>query len=495
MAPQDPSMPFPARPGRSTNASIDILRWPIVGAVLRWRRLRTATQIALLLVAAVVIVHGLVGPDLAPKNLSTVLSWIHYRGLLIGALLLAGNAFCGACPMILVRDLGRRVRRPTRHWPRWLGPKWVALGLFVVVLFTYELFDLWAWPAATAWLVLGYFGTALVVDMTFTGAAFCKHVCPVGQFNFIASTLSPLELGVREPAVCRSCRTVDCIKGRRDEHVPATIIQRGCELALFLPSKVGNLDCTFCLDCVQACPHDNVIIGFRPPGDELVDDRRRSSIGRLSRRPDLAALALVFTFGALLNAFAMIGPVYAAEEWIAQLLGTTSEAPVLGIIFVVGLVILPVTLCAAAAWLTGRLSSRSDLTVVDRAVRFSYALVPFGVGVWLAHYGFHFLTGMWTFVPVTQSAVMDLVGRPLLGEPNWRWMGMRPGSVFPLQLGAVLLGAFGSILLVSRVSERDHPESARPAAAPWAVMVIGLAILALWILSQPMEMRGTGLGG
>ena len=69
------------------------------------------------------------------------------------------------------------------------------------------------WPAATAWLVVGYFGAALLVDLTFTGAAFCKYVCPVGQFNFIASTLSPLEVGVRELDVCHGCTTVDCIKG------------------------------------------------------------------------------------------------------------------------------------------------------------------------------------------------------------------------------------------------------------------------------------------
>ena len=98
------------------------------------------------------------------------------------------------------------------------------------------------------------------------------------------------------------------------------------------------------------------------PGDELADDRRRSSIGRLSRRPDLAALALVFTFGALLNAFAMIGPVYAAEEWIARVLGTTSEAPVLGLIFVVGLVVLPLALCAARGMADAVVSPSVDPT-------------------------------------------------------------------------------------------------------------------------------------
>jgi ferredoxin len=475
--------------------AIDALRWPVIGRVLRWKHLRTASQIVLGLVAVAVVLHGLFGPQMAPKNLSTVLTWIHYRGLLIGALLAAGNAFCGACPMILVRDLGRRLRRPTRHWPAWLGRKWVALALFVAVLFAYELFDLWSLPAATAWLVIGYFAAALLVDTTFTGAAFCKHVCPVGQFNFIASTLSPMEVDVREPAVCRTCTTLDCIRGRRDGPASAPVTQRGCELGLFLPLKVGNLDCTFCLDCVQACPHDNVSIGYRVPGEELADDRPRSVIGRLSRRPDLAALALVFTFGALLNAFAMTSPVYAVEEHIGKAIGTRSEAPVLGLVFLFALGILPLAACGGAAWLTRRMTSTRTPTIQEIAVRYAYALVPFGVGMWLAHYSFHFLTGMWTIVPVTQSAAIDAAGRALLGEPDWRWMGMRPGGVFPLQLGMVLLGALGSLVVAHRISERDSAGRAMRASAPWMVVIIALAAAALWILAQPMEMRAAGLGG
>ena len=473
----------------------DVLRWPVVGPLLRWRRLRTATQVGLLLVAVAVVLHGLLGPQLAPTNLSTVLTWIHYRGLLIGALLAAGNAFCGACPMILVRDLGRRLRRPVRHWPHWLGRKWVAIGLFAGVLFVYELFDLWALPAATAWLVIGYFGAALAVDTAFTGAAFCKHVCPVGQFNFVASTLSPLELGVRDGSVCERCKTVDCIKGRRDERTQATITQRGCELGLFLLSKVGNLECTFCLDCVQACPHDNVAIAFRVPGEELIDDRHRSVIGRLSGRVDLAVLALLFTFGALLHAFAMIGPVYQITGWLARALGTSAEAPVLGVLFIVGLGIIPVALCGAAALVARTLALTPTPGIKDGAVRYAYTLIPFGLGVWVAHYGFHFLTGVWTVIPVVQSAAIDATGRALLGAPDWRWLGMRPGAVFPLQIGVTLLGGLGSLMLVHRLAEQDRDTLGSRAGIPWSLLVVGLSAFALWILAQPMEMRGTWLGG
>ena len=472
----------------------DLLTWPVVGAVLRWRHLRTATRTVLLLVAAVLVAHGLFGPPFAPTNLATLGTWIHYRGLLIGVLLVAGNAFCHACPMILARDLARRVHPPRRRWPGRLSSKWLALPLFATVLFAYEAYDLWSAPAATAWLIVGYFGGAIVVDTVFSGAAFCKYVCPVGQFNFVASTLSPLEIRARDTGVCAGCRTVDCLKGRRAPEAPAVILQRGCELHLFVPTKVGNLECTFCLDCVQACPHDNVALATRVPGDELADDRRRSVIGRLSRRPDVAALALLFTFGALLNAFAMTAPVLAVERWFVTGLRATSKGQALAALFVLGLVALPLALCSAAAYVTHLVGGARATFIPVRtiAASYAYALVPLGCGIWLAHYAFHFLTGFGTIVPVTQSAALDAFGWPILGEPFWGWLGMRPGLVLPLQVGAVLLGGIGSTSLIQRISERDYRGHAAEAGAPWVVIAVALTAAALWILMQPMDMRGTG---
>jgi polyferredoxin len=498
-----------------SGAPFDLLRWPIVGPFLRWRHARTSLQLVLLLAAAVVVVNGLVGPAIAPSNLSTVLTWVHYRGLLIVALLAVGNVFCTGCPFVLVRDAGRRLRAPGMTWPRRLRTKWMAVALVGLVLFAYELFDLWALPRATAWLVLGYFAAALLVDLVFTGATFCKYLCPVGQFSFIASTLSPLEIRVRQLDTCRSCHTVDCIKGRREPTapeapaapavpaataVPAVVRQRGCELALFLPSKVGNLDCTFCLDCVHACPHDNVAIGARVPGLELVEAGRRSGVGWITRRPDLVALSVVFVFGGLVNAFGMIAPARAAEDWLRSTLGVSSEAAALATIFLVGLVAAPLVILGSAAAASDAVASRG-LASRDRrgaaatASSYVFALVPLGCGIWLAHYGFHLLTGILTIVPVSQSAAIELTGRPLLGDPLWTWTGFRPGAVLPLEIGAVLLGAIGAAALAYLVSERDSPSRAVAATIPWVVAIAGLASLAIWILIQPMQMRGLGVSG
>ncbi len=409
----------------------DVLRWPLVGSFLRWRYARTSLQFALLLVAAVLILHGLFGPQVAPANLATVLSWVQYRGWLILALLVAGNFFCTACPFVLVRDQGRRLTAPSRKWPRWLRVKWIGIALFIGVLFAYELFDLWGLPRATAWLVLGYFAAALAIDLQFTGATFCKYLCPIGQFSFVASTMSPLELQVRQPETCRACRTVDCIKGRRDEAVPSRVLRRGCELALFLPTKVGNLDCTFCMDCVQACPHDNIAVATRVPGLELVDPRRRSGIGWLPRRRDVAALVVVFVFGGLINALGMTAPARAMEQGLVNLLGAQSESPVLAALFAIVLIAIPILLLGIAGMLTASLTHRGLSSTLDVVTRYSYTLVPLGFGVWLAHYGFHLLTGVLTLIPVTQSAVLDHVRLAGTGDASVAVDGNETGTGLP----------------------------------------------------------------
>ena len=476
-------------------ADIDILRWPLVGRLLKWRHARTSLQLALLVAAAVVVLHGLFGPDIAPGNLATVLTWVHYRGLLVVALLAAGNFFCAGCPFVLVRDWGRRLHAPTRLWPKRLRGKWIAVVLFAAVLFSYERFDLWALPRGTAYLVLAYFGAALAIDLVFKGGTFCKHLCPIGQFNFVASTMSPLELRIRNAPTCQSCRTSDCIAGRRSPEAPNVIVQRGCELGLYLPAKVGNIDCTFCLDCVQACPHDNIAIAVRTPGLELFDARRRSGIGRLGDRPDIALLVVLFVFGALLNAFAMVAPVHHLEQWLAQKIGSTSESVVLGCLFVFGLGVAPFLLLGTAAGVT-RIHTGDQAASIGRVfMRYAYGLVPLGFSMWLAHYGFHFFTGALTVVPVTQSAAIDVLGGAALGDPLWRWVGMRPGAVFPFQLGCILLGTAGSLAVMHLISCRDYPDRSAGATVPWAVVVVLLAATAIWILFQPMEMRGTGLAG
>lgn len=491
-----------AKPG-SRRSSFDLLRVPLLGGFLRWRHSRVALQIPLLLLGLIMIAHAFWGPQMAPKNLAVLLTWVHFRGMVVVVILLAGNLFCMACPFLLPRELARRWFTPRWEWPRMLRSKWPAIGLFVLVLFLYELFDLWADPWWTGVLIVGYFALATTVDALFRRASFCKHVCPIGQFNFLGSTLSPLEVAVRDKQVCGGCRTKDCIRGVRSAAHPARgprdflpalpVIQRGCELALFQPRKVGNLDCTFCLDCVYACPHDNLGILARLPAEEWAVNGTRSGIGKVERRFDVTVLATVFTFGALLNAFAMISPVYALEQWVAEVTGLRAEWPILAGMFAVALVLEPALLLGSAAlvsrWVAGL--SESVLALVNR---FARSLVPMGFGVWLAHYGFHFFTGFLTVIPVTQNAVVQAFGWPWLGEPLWQLGGLPQTIVMPMEVGFMILGLLGSWIVAWPLARDLSPRRVWSVFLPWAVLHLLLFASAMWIMNQPMDMRGTFLG-
>ena len=466
---------------------------PLLGKLLTRKHARTLLQIPLFIISGTMILHGLFGPSLAPKNIATTFTWVHFRGALVFVLLFAGNFFCLACPFMLVRNLARKFFHPVRNWPRSLRNKWIATGLLITMLFVYEWLDLWASPWWTAWLIISYFAGALVIDAIFKHAPFCKFVCPIGQFNFVSSTVSPLEVKVRDHDVCTRCATKDCIRGTREPAAPLVVIQRGCELALFQPRKVGNIDCTFCLDCVQACPHDNIGIISRLPATELMTDEMRSGVGYLSKRKDLTALVIVFSFGALLNAFGMVSPVYALEQWLANALGISYELPVLAVVFALFLVLEPLLLIGVAAWLT-RLWEGRNRSLIAVAVRYSYSLVPLGFGIWLAHFGFHFLTGLYTLIPVTQAAVAEL-GWAGLGEPRWGQSGLPPDVVQLFEFGFIALGLLGSLLVsyaIVAAEKVDHPTRV---FSIWAAVSLLMAVSAFWLMSQPMEMRGVVLGG
>lgn len=454
----------------------------LLGRFLGWRHARLTIQVPMLLLAGLIIADGLTGPELAPLNLAGVLPWIHWRGLLVLGLLVMGNVFCMGCPFMLPRNWMRRWLRPPWSWPRWLRSKWLAIGLLGVFLWAYEAFALWASPWWTAWIALGYFAAILVIDGLFRGAAFCKYVCPIGQFNFVQALLSPVTIGVRDLGRCESCETKDCIRGGND--VP------GCELRLFQPRKAGNLDCTFCLDCIHACPHDNVGLVPAVPGAELWHDRARSGIGRLSRRFDLAALVLVLVFGAFANAAGMVEPVVAWQDRLAGWLGLPTFW-IVTLSFIGTVLVLPWLLIAAAALLARCLGSgHPDMRAT--ALRFTYALVPIGCAMWLSHYTFHFFTSAGTAIPVTQRFAQDL-GMSFLGAPEWACSCCQSVAAWIPRLELIFLdlGLLLSLYAGYRIARQLSPQSPLRALAPWALLIVLLFAAGVWIVLQPMQMRGT----
>ena len=470
-------------PTPTTSPRFDLLRVPILGPFLRWRYSRQTLQVPMFLLAVAVVIDGFLGPDVAPMNLAGVLPWVHWRGLLILGLLVAGNVFCTACPFMLPRTIARRFLPTGMNWPRRLRGKWLAIGLLVTFFTAYEAFSLWDSPRLTAWIIVGYFVAAFTIDGLFRGAAFCKYVCPIGQFNFVQSLASPLEVAVRDPKVCAACKTKDCIRGRDD--IP------GCELDLAQPRKHGNMDCTACLDCVHACPHDNIGILAGSMGKGLSDDPFRSGVGRFSQRPDIAALVFVLVFAAFANAAGMVGPVLEWEAQTRQRLGWESERPLIVGLSVLALVVAPVVLVGLAAWMSRVLGGLKQPTTVV-ASRFAFAFVPLGFAMWCAHYGYHLATTYEAAWPVVQRFATDH-GWHALGAPVWLCGCCGVAGAWLPKAEIVLLdcGLLGTLYIAYHTARNLAPGGKwLRAIAPWAVLAVSLFALGVWIVLQPMQMRG-----
>lgn len=469
----------------SARQRLDLLRLPLVGRFLRWRRARLVMQLSALALAVVIAVDGICGPQASPMNLAGVLPWIHWRAIVVFGLVAIGNVSCMACPFTLPRSLARRWLPSGRSWPARLRSKWLAVALVLLFFWGYEQFSLWDRPWWTAWLVVGYFAAALLVDAIFSGAAFCKYVCPVGQFNFVQALVSPWQVSVREPAVCTSCRTHDCLHGRGP--------LRGCELELFQPRKASNLDCTFCMNCVHACPHGNIGIVAESPLVQLASITPRAAARPFTIRADVATLVALLSFGAFANAAGMVAPVMEWRERVAAAVNPVPASIADGILLLLAWIVLPAVGIAGASELSRRLGRLSSGRVA-LASRYVYALLPLGLAMWMAHYGFHFFTSYAAALPAAQRFAADW-GLVASTAPNWACSCCAPAADWLLkaELMVLDLGLLGSLVTTYRLARADmqKPAKAMLLALPWVAVLLVMFAAGVWIVLQPMQMRGT----
>src|SRR6202041_1264445 len=103
-------------------------------------------------------------------------------------------------------------------------------------------------------------------------------------------------------------------------------------------------------------------------------------------------------------------------------------------------------------------------------------------------------TALYTVVPVTQSAFARL-GWTVFGAPRWTLLGIPMRAVQPLEVGFLVLGLAGSLLVILHLAEGDSAERPLRAFVPWAAVSVVLWLAAMWMMFQPMDMRGTFLAG
>ena len=181
--------------------------------------------------------------------------------------------------------------------------------------------------------------------------------------------------------------------------------------------------------------------------------------------------------------------------------------PVMTACFLFALIGVPVMLMQAVAVLSNRLVGigRSDKAVRANIARFATTLIPLSIAMWLAHYCFHLVTTFDGWRTATARAFADWTGAALEIGPitmacckadSIPWL--LPAELIVLGVGmavsfvvAYRLSGSSDLETVARtklVSDRViHP---RKAAIPWVLLMLVYYAACVWVLLQPMQMRG-----
>jgi hypothetical protein len=174
---------------------------------------------------------------------------------------------------------------------------------------------------------------------------------------------------------------------------------------------------------------------------------------------------------------------------LGTLLGQSTPLLATTLFYAVAMGVVPALLVGLTAVLSrrwGRLAGSS----FDVATRFAFALIPLGFGMWLAHYSFHLITSYDVFIPAAQRFAMDR-GWQAPAELAWTCACCRPVPTWllKLEIAALDVGLLFSLYAGYRIALNRSP---RPllAFAPWGGLMIMLFATGVWIVFQPMQMRG-----
>jgi ferredoxin len=438
---------------------MNILRYSLIKTLLknRW------PQFTLMLIALagflLAILSGLFGTPVGSRNFGIVFVWIAWWAILmLVAVPFLGRGWCSICPIPapgewlqrgkllgpdqidqrkhrvhgenrkknsvigVYPERSRRVRsvvRPlNKRWPNRFRNIWLQNGSFLLVALLSTV--ILTQPKVTSVVLAASLFVAIGASLVFERRAFCRYLCPVGGFIGLYSQLAPVEVRVVDTDVCKAHTEKTCYTGSADGY--------GCPWDVFPPGMVKNTYCGTCMECLRACPHDNIAINIRSFGADLAVER--------NRKLDEAYKAFIMLGAAAVYSTVLLGP------WGSLKLAAYSVGTLPWLAYAASFLTLILLAIPGLFWLTvwfGKKLSGSLQPIKKLFIAQSYALVPLGLSAWVA-FSLSFVFANFSYV---LGALSDPFGWGwnLLGTAGIAWTPWLTNLTPFLQVG-VLVGGF-----------------------------------------------------
>jgi polyferredoxin len=449
-------------------ARFELTGIPIVKKVLKSRWLQWSLMAITLPFFLLAILTGFFGTPAGNRNFGIVFVWIVWWALVILLLIpFAGRLWCAMCPIpapgewlqrhsLVQPRAGGKLYTLRWKWPKRLNGIWLQNASFLAVALFSAVILTTPWVSAA---VLALFAlVAIVTSLIFEGRTFCRFLCPVGGFIGLYSQLAPVEVRVRDHAVCLTHQDKTCYRGGEGGY--------GCPWLIYPAALDRNTYCGMCTECLKTCPLDNIAVSVRPFGADLGSTQ--------GRRLDEAYKGLIMLTCALVYSAVLLGPWSILKE-AAYAVGTLPWVTYAMVFLAANLAVIPAIFLVSVA-LVKRIA-RVKTPLRRLFVEYAYSLVPLGLAAWGAF--------RLSFVLINFSYAWQVLSDPfgwgwnLFGTAGWIWTPFLSGIVPNLQIPILLVGLVAAIGVALRTA-REHntsPLAALPVVAFCVAFTVGLTWL------------------
>ncbi len=458
----DVAVPQPVKT-RTLPTQLNLYRIPWLQAALANPWPQFLLRVVMLMGFLFTIVVALLGSRVGSHNFAIIMVWIAWwTTLKLGFIPLGGRSWCSICPIPLpgewlqqggIMEKGKRRLGLHLKWPKALRGSWLQSGGFLLIgMFSaITLTD----PQVTGWVLLALFALAVGMSLVFEHRAFCSYICPIGGFSGMYSKAAPVEVKVIDKEVCAQHGDKSCY--------------RACPWGVYPLAMKDSSTCGLCMECLRACPKDNLALNLRPYGTDLARPVQ-------STRLDETFLALIMLGSALVFSAVFLGP-WGWLKMSAYNIGSQAWLVYAASFLALNLLVLPgIFAMCVAAW---KKISHSSLPLRRLIAQEAQGLLPLGLLAWMAF--------TISFALPKLNFVVGVINDPF--GWGWKLLGASSGGGLDvsqisllLQVFLLVVSVFWSARVTRKLSTTDEKIS-RPTNYPLLAFYLVYAGAFLWLLA------------